>query len=44
MFINRQAYIILSRVITLEELYITCLDFNTIKADPEAITKYKWLE
>ena len=44
MFVNRQAYIALSRATTLEELYVTRLDFSVIKADPEAITEYRRLE
>ena len=43
-FTNRQEYIGLSRVTMLEELFILYLDFNIIKANPEAITEYYRLE
>ena len=44
MFADRQGYVGLSKATTLEELYITRLNFDAIKANLEAITKYSRLE
>ena len=42
-FSEGQAYVGLSRATTLEQVFLTQLDFKAIKADPEAITEYKRL-
>jgi ATP-dependent DNA helicase PIF1 len=39
-FSEGQAYVGLSRATTLEEVFLTHLDFDAIKADPEAIAEY----
>jgi ATP-dependent exoDNAse (exonuclease V) alpha subunit len=44
MFADRQAYVGLSRAITPEELYITRLNFDAIKADLKAIAENRRLE
>jgi hypothetical protein len=44
MFTHGQVYVGLSRAITPEELFISHLDFNAIKADPEVIAEYRRLE
>ena len=44
MFADGQGYVGLSRATTPEELYITRLNFDAIKADPEAIAEYRRLE
>jgi hypothetical protein len=44
MFANGQGYVGLSRATSPEELYITRLNFDAIKADPEAIAEYGRLE
>ena len=44
MFADGQAYVGLSRATTPEELYITQLNFDAIKADQEAIAEYRRLE
>jgi ATP-dependent DNA helicase PIF1 len=43
-FADGQAYVGLSRLTTLEKLFITNLNFDAIKADPEAIAEYRRLE
>ena len=42
-FSDGQAYVGLSRATTSERLYLTRLDFDAIKADPEAIAEYNML-
>jgi hypothetical protein len=44
MFTHGQAYVGLSRATMPEELFISHLDFNAIKADPETIAEYRRLE
>jgi hypothetical protein len=44
MFADGQGYVGLSRATTPNELYITRLNFDAIKADPEAIAEYRRLE
>jgi ATP-dependent DNA helicase PIF1 len=39
-FSEGQAYVGLSRATTLDQLFLTQLDFDAIKADPEAIAEY----
>jgi ATP-dependent DNA helicase PIF1 len=39
-----QAYVALSRAITFNKLFLSHLDFEAIKADPEAIAEYERLE
>jgi hypothetical protein len=39
-FSEGQAYVGLSRATTLEQVFLTQLDFEAIKADPEAIAEY----
>ena len=43
-FSDGQAYVALSRGRRLDELFLTHLDFDAIKADPEAIAEYQRLE
>jgi ATP-dependent exoDNAse (exonuclease V) alpha subunit len=43
-FSDGQAYVGLSRATTLERVFLTALDFDAIKADPEAIEEYERLE
>ena len=42
-FSDGQAYVGLSRATTSERLFLTQLDFDAIKADPEAIAEYNRL-
>ena len=42
-FSDGQAYVGLSRATTSEKLFLTQLDFDAIKADPEAIAEYERL-
>jgi ATP-dependent exoDNAse (exonuclease V) alpha subunit len=42
-FSEGQAYVGLSRATTLEQVFLTQLDFKAIKADQEAIAEYKRL-
>jgi hypothetical protein len=44
MFADGQGYVALSRAISLDQLFLSELDFSAIKADPEAIAEYKRLE
>jgi ATP-dependent DNA helicase PIF1 len=44
MFADGQGYVALSRATTPEQLFITQLNFDAIKADPEAIAEYRRLE
>ena len=44
MFAYGQGYVGLSRATTADELFITHLDFDAIRADPEAIAEYQRLE
>jgi ATP-dependent exoDNAse (exonuclease V) alpha subunit len=44
MFADGQGYVGLSRATTSEQLFITQLDFNAIRADPDAIAEYRRLE
>ena len=43
-FSDGQAYIRLSRCYTLEQLFLSHLDWDAIKADPEATAEYECLE
>ena len=43
-FSDGQAYVGLSRATALERLSLSALDFDAIKADPEAIKEYERLE
>jgi ATP-dependent DNA helicase PIF1 len=43
-FSDGQAYVALSRGKDLEKVFLTHLDFEAIKADPEAIAEYQRLE
>ena len=43
-FSDGQAYVALSRGKDLENVFLTHLDFEAIKADPEAIAEYQRLE
>jgi hypothetical protein len=42
-FSEGQAYVGLSRATSLEQVFLTQLDFDAIKADPEAIAEYNRL-
>jgi ATP-dependent DNA helicase PIF1 len=42
-FSERQAYVGLNQVTDLEQVFLTQLDFQAIKADPEAIKEYERL-
>jgi hypothetical protein len=44
MFADGQGYVGLGRATTSEQLFITQLDFNAIRADPDAIAEYRRLE
>jgi ATP-dependent DNA helicase PIF1 len=44
MFADGQGYVALSRAISLDQLFLSELDFSAVKADPEAIAEYKRLE
>jgi hypothetical protein len=44
MFADGQGYVGLSRATTSQQLFITQLDFDAIRADPDAITEYHRLE
>jgi hypothetical protein len=43
-FSDSQAYIGLSKATTIKKVFFSILDFDTLKADPEAIEEYKGLE
>jgi ATP-dependent exoDNAse (exonuclease V) alpha subunit len=44
MFAQGQGYVALSRAKSPEQLFLTELDFDAIKADPEAIAEHQRLE
>jgi ATP-dependent exoDNAse (exonuclease V) alpha subunit len=44
MFADGQGYVALSRATTPEQLFISQLDFDAIRADPDAIAEYQRLE
>ncbi len=44
MFADGQGYVALSRATAPDALFLTELDFDAIKADPEAITEHQRLE
>jgi len=44
MFADGQGYVALSRATTPEQLFISQLDIDAIRADPDAIAEYRRLE